>query len=422
MFLICRFNMSLHKLPLASPVLFSFLFLAASVHLAAQHCGFHHETNPAIEQYTEGYVRQFQNHLPTRAVVRIPVVVHIVWRTGNENISDEVVRQQIDSLNKDFRRRNWDVSRILVNSFKSLPVDTEIEFCLAKRDTNGRTTTGIIRRQTHPDTPKVGSTFVGNRRRVFYRSFNGDNIWRPSQYLNIYVCDLGINGWAASPANVANGTTFPEEDGVIVDFNTFGNSATRTGRTRGRTLVHEVGHYFNLLHIWGRDATCDDDDEVTDTPRQANLSEGCPSQLETSTCETRLPNMNINYMDYSFDECIFMFTPGQKARMWATLSGFRAGLTTSLGCEEPVSVTDLNKEIKIYPNPTAEFLNLQFPLAWSTAQKETVLTDIIGKIMLKKTFDTEGGILDLSNCANGVYFLILNVDNQRFTRKVIVTR
>jgi hypothetical protein len=404
---------------------FSLLFLliiANSAQVSAQHCGFQHETNPKIERFTEGYVRSFQNKLPTRAVVKIPVVVHIVWRTFNENVSDDIVRQQIDSLNKDFRKRNFDIARIVVNSFKTLPADCEIEFCLAKRDTNGKATTGIVRRQTHPDTPNVGGTFIGNRRRVFYRDFNGDNLWRPSQYLNIYVCDLGVNGWAASPAGLENRTILPEEDAIIVDYRAFGANATRTGRNRGRTLVHEVGHYFNLLHIWGSDPTCNDDDEVADTPRQANLSEGCPSQLEASVCESRLPNMSTNYMDYSHDDCSFFFTLGQKARMWAALDGYRSGLKTSLGCEEVVNTIDLAREMRIYPNPAQQFLTVQFPLHWATTPKNLTLRDWSGRSVLKKTLDTEGGILDLSDLQNGVYFLSLHIDNQILTRKIILAR
>jgi Pregnancy-associated plasma protein-A/Secretion system C-terminal sorting domain len=408
-------------LPFRFSLLF-FLLCSGSIRLAAQHCGFQHETNAAIERFTEGYVRDFKNQLPTRAVVKIPVVVHIVWRTFAEDVSDEIVRQQIDSLNKDFRRRNFDIARIVVNSFKTLPADCEIEFCLAKRDTNGRATTGIVRRQTHPDTPNVGGTFDGNRRRVFYRDFNGDNIWRPSEYLNIYVCDLGVNGWAASPAGLANGTILPEEDAIVVDYRAFGNASTRSGRNRGRTLVHEMGHYFNLLHIWGSDATCNDDDEVTDTPRQANLSEGCPSQLEASVCEPRLPNMSTNYMDYSNDDCSYLFTLGQKARMWATLDGYRASLKNSMACEEPVSTEDLAREIRIFPNPTSQFLNLQFPLHWAANTKTLQIVDWSGRLVLQKVVDTEGGVLDLSGLPNGVYFLHLNIANQILTRKIILAR
>lgn len=391
-----------------------FLILIFPLSIFAQICDFKPLHNEEIEHYTEGYVRQaFQNNIQSRAVVRIPVVVHVVWESTFENISDAQVQSQIDALNRDFRKQNT-VNPI----FSRFAVDCEIEFCLAKRDTNNNTTTGIVRRQTN--FTDIGSTYFDTvSRRVFYSAQGGSDAWNPQKYLNIWVCAFsnGFLGVASSPSKAL---IRPKEDGIIVDYRAFGTvGSLKSGRQNGRIAVHEIGHYFNLLHIWGSDTTCIDDDEVEDTPRQAGPYEGCPTILQGS-CGGSLDYFR-NYMDYTNDDCMSFFTAGQKARMWATLNGFRAGLMNNNVCD-PVAVTYIQKPtFEAYPNPAHDVLSVSIKNWHNSSSKNLKLFDALGRVVTEKTVYTEGVVdLPINNLTNGFYFITLNIDNQQFTKKIII--
>ena len=151
----------------------------------------------------------------------------------------------------------------------------------------------------------------------------------PATTLNLWSCNLsnGILGYAQFPGGS------PATDGVVILYSAFGSRAIYPGGTYiagydlGRTASHEVGHYFNLRHIWG-DATCGND-QVGDTPIHTNSNFGCPAFPDNSSCGgTVHPMMTMNYMDYTDDACMFMFTGGQAVRMQATyaVGGPRAGL------------------------------------------------------------------------------------------------
>ncbi len=392
--------------------------------LFAQICDFTYLRNENIEQHTEGYVRQyFQNTIRPRAVARIPVVVHVVWQNDFQNISDAQVQSQIEALNRDFRKRNT------VNPvFLRFAVDCEIEFCLAKRDTNGNVTSGIVRRQT--DCVDIGSAYfdTSSRRRIFYTAKKGSNAWDTKKYLNIWVCAFnGLLGVSSSPANAI---IRPEEDGIVVDYRAFGTTGNLlAGRQNGRIAVHEIGHYFNLLHIWGSDSTCVDDDEVEDTPRQEGPRTGCPTDLLKS-CTNSLDYFR-NYMDYTNDDCMSFFTAGQKARMWAALTGPRASLLSGNVVCEPVSLTHINTpSFDTYPNPAQSVLTVALKNWDAQMAKKIRLTDCLGRFVSEKTVYTpdksgqvEGTIdIPLDGLANGLYFISLTVGNQHFMKKIVVNR
>lgn len=282
----------------------------------------------AIEAQTQAYVQQQQSqpHQRTHNVITIPVVVHIVYRTSAENISDAQVQSQIQVLNEDFRRQNADAANT-PSLFASVAADVEIQFCLATRDPQGNPTNGITRTQTTKTSFDIYSDDVK------YSSRGGKDAWPTDQYLNIWVCNLsgGLLGYAQFP-----GGGPPAEDGVVINYRYFGRGGSaQAPYNKGRTATHEVGHWLNLRHIWG-DAQCGDD-YVSDTPTQEGPNYGCPSFPHPSCGNAS--DMFMNYMDYGDDHCLNMFTQGQKARMRAVLSpaGYRAGLLTSLGCSAPGS-------------------------------------------------------------------------------------
>lgn len=277
---------------------------------------------PELAQGSENLSNNF--HLQPRTLITIPVVVHVVYLTEQQNISQEQIESQILVLNADYRAEN-DNLNIVPPVFQNLIADTEIEFCLASRDPEGHSTIGITRNQTVKDN-------IGLSTDVHYLAKDGADAWDPLHYLNIWVADMGENvvGRASFP-----GTVPLPEDGVVIDPRYFGTTGLASGSAPynlGRTTVHEVGHYLNLYHPWGSDfPSCEGDDEVADTPQTSeSYLQECPSTLQ-ATCGSL--DMYTNYMYYTDDACLAQFTPGQKLRMQATLSGPRSELSTSMGCE-----------------------------------------------------------------------------------------
>jgi len=281
-----------------------------------------------IEQFTRDFL--INNPQGERALVTIPVVVHVVYNTTAENISDAQIQSQITVLNQDFRKLNADVANT-PGAFAGLASDSNIEFCLATVDPNGNPTNGVLR------VPTTATSF-GTNNTVKSSTSGGSNAWNAGKYLNMWVCDIsgGTLGYAQFPGGSAS------TDGVVCDYQYFGTIGTATAPfNKGRTATHEVGHWLNLRHIWGDDGTgCTGSDQVTDTPNSAGPNYGCPA-FPTVTCSNG-PNgdMFMNYMDYTDDACMFMFSSGQVSRMQALFAtgGARASLLTSNGCSTPTPV------------------------------------------------------------------------------------
>lgn len=277
-----------------------------------------------IEQFTEQYVDAAGVH--ERTVYTIPVVVHVVYNSAvaAENISEAQVLSQINVMNLDFRALNSEFSSVPA-LFAPVAADAEINFCMAQRTPAGAATNGIERKAST-------KTSWGTNDSVKKVSQGGLDPWDATKYLNLWVCNIGggILGYAQFPG----GST--ATDGVVIDYRYYGTMGTATAPYNlGRTATHEVGHWLNLRHIWG-DATCGSD-LVNDTPTHNTSNYGCPSYPHYSTCTGTPVEMTMNYMDYTDDPCMYMFTAGQKARMQAVLAagGARSGLASSLGCQPP---------------------------------------------------------------------------------------
>ena len=273
-----------------------------------------------IEQHTQQVV---QNPAGVRQIITIPVVVHVVYKNGSQNISDAQVLSQIAILNEDFRKLNSDAIDFRDNIFGNIAADAEIEFCLASVDPDGNSTNGITR------TPTNRPSFSYYNEAIKFTSSGGHDAWPRDQYLNIWVGNLsnGLLGYAQFPGGAAS------TDGVVVHYNAFGDIGTaQAPYNLGRTATHEVGHWLNLRHIWG-DGGCGVDDFVNDTPIAGGPNYGCPSP-NANSCAGGLPDMWENYMDYTYDQCMYAFTNGQKSRMQAILApaGFRHSLLSSNGC------------------------------------------------------------------------------------------
>lgn len=280
-----------------------------------------------IETHTADFV-QHQSLMKTSAVVSIPVVVHVLYNTTSQNISDAQIKSQIDVLNEDFRKLNADRTNV-PSAFSGLAADAEINFCLASKTPSGASTTGIVRKST-------SKTSFGSDDGVKYSSSGGDDAWNTSQYLNLWVCNLGggLLGYAQFPGGPA------ATDGVVILYSAFGRTGTLSAPyNKGRTATHEVGHWLNLRHIWG-DASCGSD-LVSDTPTQQTSNYGCPAYPHKTCSNTTSGDMFMNYMDYTDDACMYMFSTGQKTRMKALFAsgGARVGLLSSQGCGAATTTT-----------------------------------------------------------------------------------
>ena len=307
-------------------LLLCLLFVLASTNIYGQrNCGamdhLHHqmEQDPKratklqqIENFTNHYI---QNHKSDseRDVITIPIVFHVVYRTSAENLSDTRLQEQLDVLNEDFRRLNSDA-----DGTWSQAADVEIEFCLASEDPNGNATSGITRTSTSVNG-------FGTNDAVKFASSGGKDAWPAGDYLNFWVCNIGggILGYAQFPGGN------PATDGVVNDYRYTGVNGASAPFNLGRTATHEVGHWLNLRHIWG-DGNCNVDDFVSDTPTSDAPNYGCtPSHVSCNTTD-----MVQNYMDYSDDACMNLFTQGQKNRMLALFApgGAKESLLNSNGC------------------------------------------------------------------------------------------
>ncbi len=260
-----------------------------------------------IESFTENVMKNPAAYrLLADGTIEIPVHVNVIYRTTAENISNAQIQSQIDVLNEDFAGTNADRT-LLPSVFSSVFAgNTKIKFTWDPA-------TGLTRKST-----KTRSWSTNNDMKRSTRG--GINPTSPTTKMNIWVCTLSnsILGYAQFPGGSS------ATDGVVVLNTAFGRTGTATAPfNRGRTATHEVGHWLNLRHIWG-DATCGND-FVGDTPPHNTANYGCPGVVNVTCTSNSTTNplgftrqMTMNYMDYTNDACMYMFSLGQSSRMNAT--------------------------------------------------------------------------------------------------------
>jgi hypothetical protein len=235
--------------------------------------------------------------------IEIPVVVNVLYRTAAENISLAQIQSQIDVLNQDFNATNSDYNSVPA-LFSGVKTNVGISFVLQN----------VVRKSTKTTSWSTNDAMKSATKGIAPTS--------PTTVLNMWSCNMGggILGYAQFPGGAAS------TDGVVMDNNAFGRTGTVTAPYNlGRTATHEVGHWMNLRHIWG-DATCGSD-LVSDTPTHNTANYGVPAYPHLSTCTGTPVEMTMNYMDYTDDRGMYMFTTGQKSRMDALFvsGGARSG-------------------------------------------------------------------------------------------------
>lgn len=370
------------------------------------------QNNPALQQrwdqQQELLRKQAARGLQARSVVTIPVVVHIVYREAEANISDQQVHSQIEVLNADFRAFNCEIAGI-PGEFKNAIADTEIEFCLAQVDPVGMPTTGITRTQTNiPFFDPKGT-------RLFHEEDGGADAWDPAHYLNIWVANLnGTLGFASFPDLGPN----PEEDGVIIDYTAFGTvGAAQKPYHLGRTTTHEIGHYFSLRHPFPGPGVpeCIFDDGIEDTPmQQPNYGGRCPSYPQFSCGSS---DMFMNFMNYSDDACLNMFTHGQKSWMLSALFAYRPGLLAGGICDKPPGTyTDLN--LVLHPNPAVDRIRI-YPPGANIPIGALRISNVSGQIIFREQYWPTIRLLDISQWTPGIYFLELYCNGKTWNGKLV---
>ena len=297
---------------------------------------------PEWDQWFNQKVKEFEDQKATGKIqvapIVIPVIVHIIH--GGQavgtfpNISQAQVASQITSLNNDFAGIGLNVGNLAGTAFSAVgAVDTDVSFCLAEKDPSGNSLAepGIDRRNyvtegwTNPASPTTNGAFFT----LMDGTIKPNSIWNPAQYLNIWVSNInnsvGILGYAYFPGgsgltgipggSIGNAST----DGIWVWGRSFGSiGSVLAPYNKGRTLVHEAGHYFGLRHIWG-DGTCATD-YCNDTPTQQTANFGCTNYPHVTCSNGPNGDMFMNFMDYGDDNCIYMFTPNQNTRIQTALA------------------------------------------------------------------------------------------------------
>jgi len=269
------------------------------------------KTDPGLQQrmdQIEAFTKKFiasERYRQTNSTVTIPVIVHVVYNTPSQMINAQQIQSQIDVLNEDYNDQNADRTSLPKNSFQNVESGGfNVHFTLAQAK--------YVKTKT--------KSFSTNDA-VKYTKRGGDDVIDPQHNLNIWVCNLGQNllGYAQFL-----GGAWPT-DGVVILYSAFGSKAKYSGGTYiptydlGRTATHEIGHWMNLRHIWGDDGgSCSGTDYVDDTPNQASENYGCPTWPHIS-CNNN-GDMSMNYMDYTDDACMYIFSQGQTARSLAVFA------------------------------------------------------------------------------------------------------
>lgn len=454
------------------------LFCFCSVHAQKQICG-DQMSKLLLEQKYPGvseiinktFAKAKEESYPERSsmVLRIPVVFHVIYNNDSQNISDELIQEQIDILNEDFRRLNSNASETR-DIFSSVAADPEIEFFLAGEDPEGSPSTGITRTETDmttfvdldflslveaigecgldlqdPEVLECIFEFLGldeglDLDAMKFDASGGKDAWDTDRYMNVWIANLSLDvggmespfilGFAYPPMEAPNWPegTLPENledvEGVVLHYQIVGRSNPNIGtlaglNDQGRTAVHEVGHYLGLRHIWG-DGDCTEDDGIDDTPEAGSNSQPtydiptCADLHGKDSCvDDMLPDMIENYMDYSVESCQNMFTRQQVDLMRNMLLGPRSSLL-----ENTISSAhDLNSiKIVLSPNPSKG----QVQISGFDNNFAVKVFSQTGQVLFSDSSSEK--ILDLSFLTNGIYFIEISKEGFKSVEEFVIIK
>lgn len=375
--------------------------------LESEYPGFNQEQKKAFEKARRD--SRLSGQSLRNEMLTVPVVVHVVWKDEEENVSDELILRQFETLNAAFNLENDNRDNVRP-VFKDLQANAQVVFDIQE----------IRRKETGAN---FALSFTLQLPDNVKNDRDGSPAVDPDKVLNIWICKLQpipfiggqILGYAYPPANLGNwpsGANAPSKDldGVVLDYRALGPDnpipLTVNGEpfvSEGLTMVHEIGHYLGLRHIWGDGnslfggSSCTEDDGVEDTPNQGRSSEfACNLTQNTCTDDTDdLPDMIENYMDYSTESCQSMFTEGQVYIMRAVLQFQRSGLTSR--AENAFAGIGID----IFPNPVYDQLHITSDEVWQEGQ----ILDMYGRVLA--TFYGHQNTIDVSHLIPATYILRL---------------
>jgi len=421
------------------------------------------ELSNKLMQNIEKNISNQRNTKSSDSIYVIPVVFHIVYNNDSENIPDSVIQNQIEILNHCYRRTNSDTTNTRP-VFHNIVADTKIEFVLAEIDPEGNPTTGITRTQTDIEyfggilaygqgqdqeiLDWVNDSLLYNLFRLTNDTLGGKKPWNPDKYLNVWIGDLRIlepefnnykelvyfglstppmdhHNWPDSVLNLVN----IYAQGVLLHYinlgannpNSFPNPYyTYNGLiTTGKILVHEVGHFLGLRHIWG-DGDCNFNDFIYDTPN-ANASSQYNCNKNRNTCVDDIygidpPDMVENYMDYSSGNCQNSFTIGQTAVMHYVLNHYRPVLSNTIEINN-IENNQFYQSFNVYPNPTTGAVTIKSEHDIDDFQ--IIIHDSQGRLVKNTCFMDITTLNFTIEGSRGIYFMEIISNNKRTTFKIL---
>jgi len=346
--------------------------------------------------------------------ITIPVVFHVLYHTPTENVDKTILDRLIAALNRDFNKRNSDTSNI-PSVFKPYAGAMGFEFKLATMDPQGRGTNGIIKKYT----PIL--YWMSDDKMKFTSSY-GDDAWDSKSYLNIWICNMkDVMGYSTFPG------MDPLKDGVVLSVEDIFKARGTTPKINDlRTIVHEVGHWVSLYHIWGEDYC--GDDKVDDTPKQASYTPGCPTSSRVTCGNGPTGDMYMNFMDFTNDVCMNMFTVGQRKRARTVFETggprnsilYSKGLNTSM--IESAPLPDFYPKwlyAQVYPNPATTSIKIYFDYDERWIGKKMEILDMSGRVVFNKIIGSKIETIDVTRLTAGVYFIRAEKDGERLHTKFI---
>lgn len=402
----------------------------------------------AYEQYEQdlkervaGYEQQLNSASSKTTASKYPIAVvfHVI---ATQAQIDEIggvsgvysrIQTQVGVLNTDYNSLNTET---IPTAFQPLKGNPDISFGVAHKDPNGKGTTGVeilIK-------PAGFTGFDVGDGAAKKTSQGGLDPWNNKKYLNIWIFNITgassgkVLGYAYNPSLAKDVLGDANLMGVCVDYKAFGKRTNAlqsfyASADKGRTMVHELGHYFTLNHIWGNTAvgsgSCSDDDGVSDTPQQNDANQSTCPTFPKANCTGATPGeMFMNYMDYVNDACMSMFSKGQVTRMQADLTGSGGSSTLPnnidlLSWPAGIASTEAQDALAIVPNPS----NGLFTITYNDYIKNITIVNMIGQPVKQISGNNQqsGAIsVDMTGMSKGIYTVQCQYLEGVVSRKIVI--